>query len=191
MALATLAQVKVYLQISGSTHDANLTALLDRATEAIKSFTRRELESPGSDYTHYFDGNGMDRAVILREYPVVGTVTSVHDDTGRDFGADTLIDAGDYYVHVDEGIIELTSGTVFAKGVANVQVKYKAGFAAGSIPEDLTMAVVYLAAHWFEERKNIALEGRALKDGGTIKHLHDFPPQVKEMLTPYVRRRVG
>ena len=191
MALATLTKLKEYLETSGSDHDTRLTDLLDRATEAIKNFTRRELESPGADYTHYFDGDGMGRAVILREYPVVGTVTSVHDDTDRTFDAATLIDAGDYYVHVDEGIIELTSGTVFAKGVANVQVKYKAGYAAGSIPEDLEMATIYLAAHWFEERKNLALEARALGDGGTSKHLHDFPPQVKEMLAPYVRSQVG
>jgi uncharacterized phiE125 gp8 family phage protein len=191
MALASLTKLKEYLEISGSAHDTRLTDLLDRTTKAIKNFTHRELEVPGSDYTHYFDGDGVGRAVVLREYPVVGTVTSVHDDTDRAFGSGTLIDSGDYYVHTNEGIIELTNGDVFAKGVANVQVKYKAGYAAGSIPEDLEMACIYLTAHWFEERKNIALASRNLKGGGTAGHLHDLPPQVKEMLAPYVRGKVG
>jgi uncharacterized phiE125 gp8 family phage protein len=190
MALASLTKLKEYLEISGSAHDTRLTDLLDRATKAIKNFTKRELEAPGSDYTHYFDGDGVGRAVVLREYPVV-SVTSVHDDTGRAFGSDTLIASSDYYIHTDEGIIELASGDVFAKGVVNVQVKYKAGYAAGSIPQDLEMACIYLAAHWFEERKNIALASRNLKGGGTAGHLHDLPPQAKEMLAPYVRRKVG
>lgn len=188
MALATLVQVKEYLQISGSTHDANLTALVARAERAVKSFTRRELEAPGSDVTEDHDGK-LDDTVFLNEFPIV-SVTSIHDDSERAFGSETLIDPSDYAIASEEGYVELISG-VFSQGVQNVRVKYKGGYVSGSIPEDLTMAVVYLAAHWFEERKNIALEGRALKDGGTTKHLHDFPQQVKDMLAPYVRKLVG
>ena len=188
MALATLAKVKEYLEISGSDHDARLTALVGRAEQAVKSFTRRELEAPGADVTELHDGADGD-TVFLDEFPII-SVTSVHDDTEGVFGAETLIAATDYAIVANEGFVRLRF-TRFIEGVQNIQVKYIGGFASNSIPKDLEMATIYLVAHWFEERKNLALEARALRDGGTSRHLHDFPPQVKEMLMPYVRRQVG
>ncbi len=57
MSLATLADVKEYLKVDGSDHDARITALVARAEQAVKSFTRREIEAPGSDVTEFYDGN--------------------------------------------------------------------------------------------------------------------------------------
>jgi len=187
MALATLAALKEYLELTGTAHDARLTALLTRSDEFVKKFTKRVLEVPGSDVTEFYDGNFTD-AIFLREFPIV-SVTSVHDDTARVFGADTLIAAADYVVVKDPGYIRYLYGLRFVKGAQNVQVKYKGGYS--TIPKDIEMASIYAAAFWFEERKNIELGSRNIRDGGTTGLLHDIPMSVKEMLAPYVRKEVG
>jgi len=187
MALATLAALKEYLELTGSGHDARLTALLARSDTFVKSFTKRALEVPANDVTEYYDGNFTD-TIFLREFPIV-SVTSVHDDTARVFGADTLIAAADYVIVNDPGYIRYLYGLRFAKGAQNVKVIYKGGYS--TIPKDLEMASIYAAAFWFEERKNIARGSVNIRDGGTTGHLHDVPPSVKEMLAPYVRKEVG
>jgi len=70
----------------------------------------------------------------MDNYPIT-SVTSIHDDTDRNFTAITLKTAAEYMIWKDEGIIQLYSdainGSKFSTGIANIKIIYTAGY--GSI----------------------------------------------------------
>lgn len=184
MALATLAQLKEYLDVTQTAHDARLTALLDRATAVLERLAGRKFAA--SDVVEFHDGSGT-AALLLRHYPVV-SVASLHDDAARVFGAETLIPPADYVVESASGLVTLSSRAVFTKGVRNIRAAYRAGYEIA--PPDLQMACLLLAATLFEERKNVGLESRSMKDGATA-YRHGIPEEVLKMLAPYERRNIG
>ena len=184
MALATLSELKEYLDISSAAHDARLTSLLARAESAMEQFTERRFAA--ADYVELNDGAGVPW-LLLRHYPAL-SVASVHDDTARAFPPDTLIPAADYALEADAGILRLTSGGVFTRGVSNVRAAYRAGYETP--PSDLKQACILFAALLFEERKNVGVASRSLKDGATT-YRHGIPEEVLKMLEPYRRRSIG
>lgn len=139
MALATLANVKEFLHITGDGDNTLLTNILARVESFIKDYINFQFEIPASSFIEYHDGNGSN-TVLLNNYPIT-ELTSVYDDLDRVYGADTLLDAGDYVVYNEEGKIVL-DGSFFNKGLRNIKVTYKAGYA--TIPSDLIEAVIKL-----------------------------------------------
>ncbi len=93
-ALTTLANVKLYLGIptSNTTDDALLTALINRATAAIQSYTDRTLIS--TTFRQRYDGDNS-RDLVLKEYPIISidfvsigtndafSITNVNSDAYR------------------------------------------------------------------------------------------------------------
>ncbi len=67
-ALTSLANVKEYLGITGTDDDALLTALINRSTAAIQSYTDRTLVS--TTFRERHDGNNS-KDLILKEYPII------------------------------------------------------------------------------------------------------------------------
>ncbi len=191
MALATLAETKLFMGFTNANNDTLIQQLIDSATTAIKSHTDRELEDSGSDVTEFHNSDGRSVVVTLREFPVIGTITSVHDDVDRVFDSSSLIPAIDYYVDVDAGVIELIDG-VFSRGAGNIQVLYRAGFVVDSIPKDLSQACIKLVAHWFNLRKQSGYASRSLKEGSvSFEFNHEIPGDVKALLAPYIRREAA
>ncbi len=187
MSLCTLANVKEYLEITLATHDARLTALAARAQAHIEDFCGRKFDA--ADYVEQYDGDGLS-VLSLRQFPVV-TFTSLYDDLDRVFAGDTLIAAADYYVDKSAGVVELSSGAVFQKGRGNVRATYRAGYETAAIPASLTQACVMATAALFEERKNIGVAQRSLKDGGVSAYRHGVPEEVWKLVEPHKRRLVA
>ena len=102
--LTTLAKVKEYLQITDTDDDTFLTSLISNSSILIKSYCKRDFTS--TSYTEYHNGNGTTE-LVLNNYPVI-SITSVHDDMGRDYDSTTLLDSADYVYHEKEGILNWT-----------------------------------------------------------------------------------
>jgi hypothetical protein len=135
--LTTLSRVKQHLNKSNTTNDAYLESLISIASADVESYTNRQLRVRtygvnGLD-AEYHNGDGSNK-LYARQYPIM-SVTSIHDDTDRDFTSTTLKTAIEYMVWKDEGIIQLlndaVNGSKFSIGIANLQLKYTAGY--GSI----------------------------------------------------------
>lgn len=155
--LASLQDLKDFLKMSETTDDDKLFELLKAADAEFKRRTRLAFET--ATYTEYYDGNGQ-RSLLLKEYPVV-SITTVHDDVDRAYGASTLIDASDIVVREAVGELIYDGGT-FGMGIKNVKVVYVAGYT--SIPADVRQAVVWIAtANYIESAAQIeVIEGTEL-----------------------------
>jgi uncharacterized phiE125 gp8 family phage protein len=178
--LVTLADLKAYLGISESGHDAVLGGLIDAASEAIERACGRAFAQ--AERTEYHDGRGS-AWLVLKERPIA-SIADLRDDLDREFGAASAIVADDYTFYPEEGIVRLLTGT-FQDGSRNVRVRYTAGYQ--TVPEDLAQACLMLAASWFNA-------GHQGGDGLTAEVLGDYraeyahrplPEEVLRLIAPY------
>ncbi len=140
--LTTLAKVKTYLGLGDSDHDTLLEALIDSVSEAIEHYCGREFDY--QERTEYHDGQGAS-CLVLKVRPVA-SITSLHDDPNRDYGAATLIDSSRYAFYPEEGLLKLDSA-VFLHGIRYVKAVYYGGHA--TIPPAVEQAANILVAHFF------------------------------------------
>lgn len=155
--LTSLAALKTYLGISGTSEDDFLTQVLDGIDAAVFNFTKRREELYSSvTTTEYIDGHGLNEVLVLRRRPVTD-VTSVHVDPKGYYGkgssafdSSTELTEGTHFVAPREDSTEENGGTlirigaVWPEGLGNVKVVYVAGY--GSTPSDLVLAVHQTAA---------------------------------------------
>jgi uncharacterized phiE125 gp8 family phage protein len=191
IALASAAEARVVLKISGSGEDTILEDLINRASAFANKFTGRQLLEAA--ITEYYDGDGTDE-LALNNYPV-SAVTSVHDDVLRVFGSTTEIVAGDRILDGAAGIIKLwNSAFSFIKGKRNVRVVYTAGYPSASIPHDLKEAVLMIVQHHYKrvyQDQRIGLASETISDH-TIQYSEDaIPKKAADTLARYRRINSG
>lgn len=106
MALATLADLKTYLSITGTTEDARLTMMLNAAmANVIKACSGWQFEQ--STFTEYYRPDGT--TLILKRRPVK-SLTSVYEDTTANWGqtsgsfsSSALLTEGTDYALIKDG----------------------------------------------------------------------------------------
>jgi len=197
MAIMTATQAAAYLpMLEGAGEDTLLDTLIarfDALAAARLSFpaapggaanAARTLED--STYTIYVDGPDPRDARVLRlgVYPVV-SVTSVHADAVRDYGADTLVDASDYTLFGAEGVVELASSASSAwhTGARANRAIIIAGWT--SLPADIQHACGLQVAHWWRNRATLGV--RNMSQRGTSQGLRSLAllPSVEQALEPH------
>jgi len=178
--LCTRDSVKTHLGLSGSTYDNVLDALIPAASEAIENACGRRFAQAA--YTEYRDGEGLDR-VVLRRRPVT-EIAGVWDDPSRTFGDATKLDADEFVLDGERGIVRLRAGT-FSEGVRNVKVSYTAG--AATVPDDVAQACRMLIAAWFHAGREGGDGLDARTAGETALRFSDEPmaPPVAGILERY------
>ena len=149
-AWTTLNRVKrhVHIGLSDSSKDTFLEEIINSTYKVLEKHIGRQVLQ--ATYTEYYDGDSSGR-LILKKWPVI-SVTSIHVDPEREFGSDDLMDADDYYLDTELGIVEVfqatgSGPTSFPKGIKNVKAVYVAGFT--SIPADLAQVATEYAAFVF------------------------------------------
>lgn len=175
MALVTLADVKIFLGISGSTKDALLNLLIDQASTLIESLC--DVTFSSTAYTELIDGNGT-REILLRHSPVI-TFTSLEKRTAFD-NTDSweTIATSDYWVETDSGKVTKTSSyadwdvvhkdpslsdeMTFDYGKQNYRATYTAGYA--TIPNDIQMAVMTVISSFYNTSSKMGIKSETLGD---------------------------
>lgn len=160
--LCTRDNVKTFLGLGGTTHDAAIDLLLPNASEAIELYCRRRFAQTA--YAECYDGAGD--TVVLRRRPVIN-VTHVWDDPYGEFHDESLLDPSEYFVEAARGFVTLRAGRFFA-GRGNVKVVYDAGYTL--VPSDVAQACILLVAHWF---------------GRGREAVEPMPEAVTNLLTPH------
>lgn len=168
-----------------SADQAAIESLIDAASWWFNRYTDRSLLA--RSVTEYHDGPG---GVLLytKERPI-NSVTSLHDDPDRNYGATYLITTTDYVYYGDEGKIVLT-GTSFSVGSAKaIQLIYNGGYS--TVPYDLENGVVNLVLYWYDKyfQKRIGLSGIS-DDVGNRTYVSDIPAEVKQIADSYRRYTV-
>lgn len=185
--LTTLANAKEFLKVpvSETADDAILNRIISAADAFVKNYCRRVIEA--ADLTEYHSTKKGQVVLMLDEYPV-NSVTSLHDDTERVYGTDTLIATTDYIVDKAEGIIRL-DGIYFYAGLQNVQVVYNAGYS--TVPADLEQAALELVAQKYHAYDKIrqGIESRSF-DGESVRFfLGEMLKETKAVLDRYRKMR--
>lgn len=175
MSAVTLAQTKAHLNITVSTHDAELQSMIDGAEAAIAQKCG-PLSSTATTERVRGGGNGL----VVRVTPIV-SLTSVTPVGGTAY---TLTDLD---VDTTAGVITRASFGPFVTG--RYDVVYQAGRA--TTPDDLLLAVKELVRHlWDTQRGPTRRPGSTASDttANTIPGAaYLFPHRVEQLMIPHMQ----
>lgn len=135
--LTTVANFKINFNIKSTftDHDTMIQNLITQKSKRCSEYCGRKFAA--RSLTEYYNGELSD-TLLLNEYPV-NSITSIHDDNDRSYGADTLISSDDYVLINGglDGIVKL-DGAILGDGLNNVKIIYNAGYT--TLPGDLVSA---------------------------------------------------
>ena len=155
--LTTLAEAKVWLAIKSddTTYDGIVTKFINSVSAQFNSLTKRLLKA--RVITGYYDGDGSP-VFMAPQYPI-NIITSIHIDSDRAYGDDTLIDA-ETYVHYSDGLIRADED-YFSKEPQAVKIIYNAGYGydGAALPGDMITAaedqIKWLYKRWLKNQEGI------------------------------------
>lgn len=195
MPLVTTDILKEYLpEVTGTGSDTELSDLLDR----VESTIARWLGFPSPDssntpkldvntYTLYIDSYWIDDISVLQLplKPVV-TITSVHADPDRVYGADTEVNSDEYEIDKQQGLLIIkpnTSTVGFTKSYRGNKVVGTFGFTL--YHRDLVHAVCVYASQLHRAKSSQGKKSQTVRQATTSYMPNTIPPEVKEILYPY------
>ena len=198
MALATLAQVKTHIGITGTTDDAKISRILAGVEHAIARECRRVVgEVNGlveAAWTERLTAIGA--TILLSAYPVIGTIT-VKESSDYDFdAAETLVEDTDYLVDRHSGIVTRLGCNWIADRLG-VRVAYTGGYeAAGAnhvsghqaMPADLTSAAILQTVFEYKRAGQEGIASMAAGGGNvTMYQPEGLLPGVRKLIAPFRR----
>lgn len=143
-ALTSLADVKESLGVASNdtSYDNLIIRKINQATLAIENYTGRRFAL--TTYTdEEYNGTGIDQ-IVLKNRPIVGTVTLEGRDTSLNEADFTTVDSELYFTNTTAGVLDLNFGA--GGRWSRYVVTYQAGYS--TIPEDLAEAAASLAAYY-------------------------------------------
>ena len=174
--LATVAQLKAFLKLTGSGEDAALQTLLDRVTGRMQAYTGRSLLRRTRE-AELYSGLG-DSWLDLRDRPAAAVIEVRHGDD--------LISQSEYAIDAENGRLL----GAWTRGDLNYTVTWQSGYA--TLPGELVDACVRQAAWTYRQS---ALGGNLLgvtskqhEGGGSTSFVSDaWLPEVIDVLDGYRR----
>jgi len=183
--LVTTARAKEYLGITADDDNTLFDVLIKAVSDVIENYCKRTFTE--AQFTEYFDGDDIKDYIVLGNYPVSaaeGKVIAIYYNSGT-FGTPvwTAFNADNYKLITDEGMVYMD---VMYAGKQNIKVVYTAGYAAGSIPDAIQLAVKKLVSAAYNQRKS---DGVTNENAGpaSINWGKIFTDDIKIMLDPYKR----
>ncbi len=203
--LITLAEAKGWLGISVSTYDTKLTALVTAVSQRLVTWCGTNLVqatvtdekqtagSFGAGGGHRHATRGGRKRIFLQKMPIVSVTSIVDTQTVPE-----SIDAVDYVVWNDEGILDHVSGWPVPFD-ANTKhafwlVTYVAGYFAdtASVPENVKLAARMLLARYYEDvTPGIRSKSIATFSVTYAKQTGELPEEVVSLMSEYRRAIVG
>lgn len=179
MALITTSDFKTYMSIAHSDDDSLIAAMIPREEADVAAEIGRDLES--STHTETFDGHSGMKAIFLTQRPVA-SVTSVKEDG-------TVIDAADYDVYPEEGMIKGS----FGAGNRRYAVEYAGPNFSTHQVNQLKQIVLELMAYRYQFRvPGVASErdeGASIQAGVQGGQLSAIPPEIQRKIDAFGSRR--
>lgn len=179
--------VKAFLGIAetDNDHDQLLNFFVNAASANCNKYTNRLLKA--RDLTEYYSGNGKN-VLFVNNYPI-NSITSLYDDTDRNYGSETEI-TSDYYEILPENdkcmVVYVDSN--FNEGFNNIKIIYNAGYV--TIPSDLQQACLEIIAYMYKnsEEGRMGLSSRNIGEGSIAIDVVDMPRFSSKILNQYRRR---
>ena len=172
MSVLSLADAKTILNVTSTTNDTEIQALIDSAEAAIAKKCG-PLASTATTATHVY---GQTTVLQLPRSPAI-SLTSVTANDG------TTVTLADLSV-TSSGTVEFTAGGTF--GAAWYTVVYQAG--RSSVPTDLLLAVKKLVKHlWADQRGPGGRPGGMQESPVYPGQFGALPPDVEDLLEPHLQ----
>lgn len=173
-------------QASGK--EGRLADAIEMAESLAGAYCHRTLAS--ASYTEYHDIGRDQTQVLLRQAPVVGTITFSVGDNGIAPTLQTVDD--DYLLDADAGIVTSLVGS-WDEGPRQVKVVYTAGYTSTTIPAALKRALYQLTAWLFETAGNAGAAQESMDGYSVTPHplVDGVPADIAAMLDPYRRVVLG
>ena len=147
MALTTVASVKAFMGLTGTSADAVLAELITQLSAQVDNFCQRTLGR--ADHSHWIDGSGGTR-LLLTEWPVVAVSLVQVNGVSIPAAADPVSQG---YRFFDAGELLLNpGGQRFTRGQRNVRVDFTAGYTDNQVPADLALACNRMVANMYRAR---------------------------------------
>lgn len=176
--LTTLAAVKAYAGITGTAQDVLLSGLITRASAAIENYLQRSVMS--GSVAEVRDGTGA-TAMLLRQWPVASVASLMID--GQTIPAASAWGAPGWWLA--DGRTILLFGYRFARGIANVQASYTAGYA--TVPADIEQACIETVLLALKRRDHIDVSSKSLA-GESITFVNVELPRAAQQVLANHRR---
>ena len=170
----TLAELKEHLRIDGTDQDSELTILLQAARENVEHQQKRQLITA----TWALTMDAFPAGPIILPVPPLISVTSI---SYEDLAGDTQTwGASNYQVEItnERGSVTVEPNVTYPdteSGRRNaVTVTFTAGYGTSNsdVPETTRLAIMMLAAHWYENREPVVV-GMAV---------NEFPMHVENLI---------
>jgi hypothetical protein len=182
MRLATVSDIKLFMDKQDNDHDSVIGLIVDAVSGAMEGYTNRWFEKKSR--TEYFNSGG--NFFQLRAFPIDSVIATVVMVDGYRMDEGT-----DYFVFHDRGSIEFTADTE-AVEPKNVSITYTGGYAwtQGSgrldVPMDLYYACILQTSYNFRNRRNVGLTSISMPDGSiNTSSQEELLPQVMNTLDRY------
>ena len=123
----------------------------------------------------------------LRLLPV-HSITSIHSDPYREYGADTLISADDYDFDSLKGQVRLkakTASGVFERGDRAIKAIFSAGYTNSTCPPDIIHAICVWASQLQRNKTSQGKDSISQRGGSVNITIKTMPTEVKEYLNPH------
>lgn len=190
--ITTVANVKSFLDISGTTQDSLLELLIKTVTDLVQNYCNRAFVQIAYTQEEY-DGTGT-KELLLKNFPIKvasGFTLEKNNATDNSDSWET-VDAEDYFVDADRGVIAKLTDFWPAKN------KYRATYTAGyerstdtgiaAWPYDLELACISLTAILYNRRKAMGIKNESVGDFSvTFSDALEDDPSIKTTLDKYKR----
>lgn len=177
MALATLDDVKKYLNIQNANEDLRIEQLLTALNPQILAYLG--YDPALQPYTERRDGNGKFYMVLAQPHPV--EITSLTID-GIPVPVQTSAPIGDGYI-LNGSMVQLFGSWKFNRGMGNIIIQYQAGYS--SVPGNLTQGLVELVSLRLREIQRLGTSSKSLA-GESVTYVYSaIPETVRGYLDSY------
>jgi hypothetical protein len=191
MSLTTLATVKAFKNVTGTGHDAELARLIALVDQFCREYCNRALEP--ATFTEYHSLRAGQPMVLVKN-PPVASITTIHDDPDRVYGADTLLVNNTDYVleNEDAGLVRFDEHSTTG-GIRNLKIVYVGGFAAGSgalkLLEEAAIELVWLTRD-LGDKALLGVQSKSIADGSITTYQRSRLDAVREILDAFRLTRV-
>lgn len=150
--LVTLEEYKAYMGISSSTQDTEISAIIPKVSQLVKTLCRRTFVDYVNDAKTetYSGGTGK---FYLKEYPIL-SIIGIEFSTDYGQTSTSLIEYIDYVLDEEDGTIISTAidsygdPVAFTRYINGYKITYTAGYE--ELPEDLKLAVLDLVTYYMK-----------------------------------------
>lgn len=189
--LIELIDAKRYMKIEHDKDDQLINTLVKSYSKAIQNWTHLSIIS--DTFSETFDIVPLQDKIFLNEYPLTSIVAVTNNSVA-------MVEDTDYYSNYTTGVLTKAPKDAidvmdyikdyWYEGYEKVEVTYVAGYAEGSIPDDIQLATMMLVNRAYYDRGVDDIVVRSM-NGERIERatpVRGFPPGVVTLLDPYTRK---